>query len=65
MERGQAELRTLMGLMKETIRTALVEGSLRLPRGSEAPSKAEVLGMIVTMKEAHERRKINRHVRQL
>lgn len=61
MRRGQAELRSLMQLMQEAIRTALVEGTLKLPRGSEAPSKAEVLGMIITMKEAHDRRRANRH----
>ena len=66
MARGQAELRTLMTLMKEVVRTSLIEGSLRFPVGKETPaSKSEVLGMIVTMKEAHERRKVGRNAGQV
>ena len=63
MDRGQAELRALTAVMKECIRTSLVEGSLHLPRGKEPPTKAEVLGMIITMKEAHERRRLARNDR--
>lgn len=63
VKRGQHELSTLMVMLQEMVRTSLVEGNLRLARGTEPPSKAEILGMIVTMKEAHERRKVHRNDR--
>lgn len=65
LRRGRHELELLMTMMQELVRTSLVEGNLHLPRGSEPPSKAEVLGMIITMKEAHERRGMNRNGRQV
>lgn len=66
MQRGQTELRNLTALMKEVVRTSLVEGTLSLPREVAAPAdRMEVLGMIITMKEAHRRREANRNAGQV
>ena len=53
-ERGQSEIRTLLTLMKESIRIALIEGRLCFPTGET--SKRDVLKTILHLTELrHER----------
>ena len=54
-EKGEKELTSLLILMKEAIRIALVEGKLRLgPQDMENISKADVLKEIVRLEELRE-----------
>lgn len=58
--RGRKELSALLAVLNEAIRAALVEGSLRLDRGTDPPNRRQVLEMIVQMEEANARRRANR-----
>jgi len=55
-DRGRSELRTMLTLMRESIRLALIEGRLTLPEPAAKPSKREILRTILQLVETRDER---------